>query len=74
MYGQITKLRPEIGTGVIRAEDGSTYRFATTEVMNGEQEVVGHEVDFVLSERRPRKIIVLTGTPWTAFGTIRRPN
>lgn len=74
MYGQITKVRPEIGAGVIRAEDGSTYRFTISEIKNAAEEIVGHDVDFVLSERRPRDIIVLTGTPWTAFGDIRRPN
>lgn len=75
MFGEITKFRHEIGTGVIRAEDGRRYRFASTEVMNGEQELVGHAVDFVLAERRPKAIIVLAGSPWTAFGAIRRrPN
>ena len=72
MYGQITKFRQEIGTGVIRAEDGRKYRFACAELMNSEQELVGNSVDFVLSERRPKKIIVLAGSPWTAFGSIRR--
>lgn len=72
MYGQITKFRHEIGTGVIRAEDGRKYRFASAELMNGEQELIGHGVDFVLSERRPKNIIVLAGSPWTAFGSIRR--
>ena len=74
MYGQVTKFRSEIGSGVIRAENGSKYRFSASEIMSGEQDIVGHEVDFVLSERRPRMIIVLSGTPWTAFGSIRRPN
>lgn len=72
MYGQITKFRHEIGTGVIRAEDGRRYRFASAEVMNGDRELVGHGVDFVLSERRPKQIIVLAGSPWTAFGSIGR--
>jgi len=72
MYGQITKFREEIGTGVIHAEDGRAYRFASTELINGWQELIGHGVDFVLSERRPRDIIVLAGSPWTAFGGIRR--
>lgn len=71
MYGQITKFREEIGTGVIRAEDGRKYRFVSAEVMNGEQKLIGHGVDFVLSERRPKRIIVLAGSPWTAFGPIR---
>jgi len=72
MYGQITKFRQEIGTGVIRAEDGRKYRFASAELINGEQGLVGYGVDFVLSERRPKDIIVLAGSPWTAFGSIRR--
>ncbi len=75
MYGQITKFRSEFGTGVIRAEDGRTYRFVGSELMNGGRELVGQGVDFVLIERRPREIIVLSGSPWTAFGaTPRRPN
>ncbi len=75
MYGQITKFRPETGTGVIRAEDGRKFRFAGSELMNEERELVGQGVDFVLTERRPREIIVLSGSPWTAFGTNpRRPN
>lgn len=72
MYGQITKFREEIGTGVIRAEDGRTYRFASAEVINGGQKLVGHGVDFVLSERRPKDIIVLAGSPWTVFGGSRQ--
>jgi cold shock CspA family protein len=75
MYGQITKFRPEIGTGVIRAEDGRKYRFVCSELMNRGRELVGQGVDFVLVERRPREIIVLSGSPWTAFGANpRRPN
>ena len=75
MYGQITKFRPEIGAGVIRAEDGRNYRFVGSELMNGGRELVGQGVDFVLTERRPKEIIVLSGSPWTAFGTkARRPN
>jgi hypothetical protein len=72
MYGQITKFRQEIGTGIIRAEDGRKYRFASAELVNGDKELVGHGVDFVLSERRPKEIIVLVGSPWSAFGSIRR--
>ncbi len=72
MYGQITKFRRELGTGVIRAEDGRKFRFASTELMNGKDELVGHGVDFLLADRRPRKIIVLAGSPWTAFGAITR--
>lgn len=72
MYGQITKFRHEIGTGVIRAEDGRRYRFASAEIINADRDLVGHGVDFVLSERRPKQIIVLAGSPWTAFGSIRR--
>jgi hypothetical protein len=72
MYGQITKFRRELGTGVIRAEDGRKFRFATAELMNRSDELVGHGVDFLLADRQPRKIVVLTGSPWTAFGSITR--
>lgn len=72
MYGQITKFHSRIGAGVIRTDDGRKYRFAGSEIMNGRKEMIGLGVDFLLAGRRPHKIIVLAGSPWTAFGEIRR--
>ena len=53
--------------GVIEAEDGARYRFAPTEVVNLNGKLVGHSVDFVINARRPKDIILMTGTPWSVF-------
>ena len=70
MYGQITKFRDDIGVGVIEAEDGRKFRFAKTEVVNICDRLIGQNVDFLVDARRPRQIIMMTGTAWTAFGGI----
>jgi hypothetical protein len=70
MHGRITKFSDKVGFGVIEAEDGAKYRFAKTEVMNLNGKLVGHSVDFVVAARRPKEIILMTGSPWTAFGGI----
>jgi cold shock CspA family protein len=70
MHGRITKFSDKVGFGVIEAEDGAKYRFAKTEVMNLNGRLVGHSVDFVVAARRPKEIILMTGSPWTAFGGI----
>jgi cold shock CspA family protein len=68
MHGQITKFSEQVGFGVIEAEDGSKYRFDKSAVMNLNGRLVGHTVDFVVAARRPKDIILMTGSPWTAFG------
>lgn len=68
MHGQIIKFSDKVGYGVIKAEDGSKYRFAKSEVLNLNGRLVGHTVDFLVAKRRPKDIILMTGTPWTAFG------
>ncbi len=68
MHGRITKFSAQNGLGVIEADDGSRYRFAGNEVVNLNGKLVGHSVDFVLSARRPKDIILMTGTPWSVFG------
>lgn len=68
MYGQITKFRDDIGVGVIEAEDGRKYRFAKTEVVNTADRLIGQGVDFLIVASRPRQIIMMSGSPWTAFG------
>jgi hypothetical protein len=70
MHGHITKFVEKVGFGIIEAEDGSKYRFGKTEVMNLNCHLVGHSVDFVVAARRPKDIILMTGSPWTAFGGI----
>jgi cold shock CspA family protein len=68
MYGQITKFRDDIGVGVIEAEDGRKYRFAKAEVVNTADRLIGQGVDFLVVASRPRQIIMMSGSPWTAFG------
>ena len=68
MYGQITKFRDDIGVGVIEAEDGRKYRFAKTEIINTADRLIGQGVDFLIVASRPRQIIMMSGSPWTAFG------
>jgi hypothetical protein len=70
MYGEITKFRDDIGVGVIESEDGGRYRFAKAEVINAAGRLVGQGVDFLLDARRPRQIIMMAGSPWTAFGDL----
>jgi hypothetical protein len=70
MYGQITKFRDDIGVGIIAAEDGSKYRFAKDALMSAARPLPGEEVDFVVVARRPREIIMLSDSPWKAFGAI----
>jgi hypothetical protein len=70
MYGQITKFRDDIGIGVIAAENGRKYRFTRSEILNASSRLVGEDVNFVVVASRPRQIISLSGSPWTAFGGI----
>jgi cold shock CspA family protein len=70
MYGEIKKFRRDLGVGVIRAEDGRSYRFADVEIRNRLEELEGHEVHFELGGLKARDIIVLAGSPWAAFGGI----
>jgi len=68
MQGQITKFRSDIGVGVITTRDGNKFRFTKDEVMNLNGRLVGYEVDFLVKTRKPREIILMTGTPWSVFG------
>jgi hypothetical protein len=68
MHGQITKYRDDIGYGVIETDDGRRYRFAKHQIKNSAEALVGQDVDFVVVASRPTEIIMLTGSPWTAFG------
>lgn len=71
MYGKITKFRPDLGYGVIKAENGRKYRFARGQVLNSADPLIGEGVDFELVASRPAQIIMMAGSPWTAFGTAR---
>jgi len=68
MQGEITKYRDDLGFGVITADDGRRYRFARKHVMSAAADLVGQEVDFLISSNQPAEIIVLSGSAWTAFG------
>jgi hypothetical protein len=70
MYGEITKFRDDIGVGVIEAENGRKYRFAKSEIVSSARQLIGESVDFIVDASRPRQIIMLSGSPWTAFGGI----
>lgn len=70
MYGEIKKFRRDLGVGIIRAENGRSYRFDTGEVRNRLESLEGHEVHFELGGLKARDIIVLAGSPWAAFGGI----
>lgn len=70
MQGEITKYRDDLGFGVIAAYDGRRYRFARKQIVSAASDLVGHEVDFIISGNQPAEIIVVSGSPWTAFGGI----
>lgn len=70
MYGEIKKFRPDIGVGVIQAEDGRAYRFERHEIRNRRDDLEGQEVHFELGDFKARDIIVLAGSPWAAFGGV----
>jgi cold shock CspA family protein len=68
MQGQITKYRDDLGFGIIETDDGRRYRFTKQQVKNSAEALIGQDVDFVLSARRPVDIIMMSGSPWSAFG------
>ena len=70
MYGEIKKFRPDLGVGIIRAEDGRSYRFAGGEIRNRFEDLEGHEVHFEVGGLKAHDIIVLAGSPWAAFGSL----
>jgi hypothetical protein len=71
MHGEIIKFRPDLGVGVIAAEDSRKYRFAKSEVLSSARDLVGRNVDFIVNARQPRQIILTSASLWTAFGDIR---
>lgn len=68
MQGQIVKFREDLGFGVIRAEDGSSFRFERSQIMNPNGKLVGLDADFVLDTRKASDIILMHGSTWAAFG------
>ena len=69
MYGHVTTYRRDLGVGIIAAEDGLKYRFQQGSLINLRPDLLGVEVDFELSGRTPKDIIVLAGSPFAVFGT-----
>ena len=53
---------------VIEADNGRRYRFARHQIKNQAEMLIGQDVDFVLEASRPTDIIMLSGSPWAAFG------
>ena len=70
MYGQITKFRDDLGIGVIAAENGRKYRFAKAALIAAARPRIGEDVDFLLIASRPKQIVLMSGSAWTAFGDI----
>jgi hypothetical protein len=68
MQGQITKYRDDIGYGIIETDEGRRFRFSKQQIKNAGDALIGQDVDFVLIASRPTDIIMMTGSPWTAFG------
>lgn len=69
MYGHVTTYRRDLGVGIISAEDGRKYRFQSGSLINLRPDMLGLEVDFELSGRTPKDVIVLAGSPFAVFGT-----
>ena len=70
MYGEIKKFRRDLGVGVIKAENGRVYRFQRTEIRNTREDLEGQEVHFEVGNLKANNIIVLAGSPWSAFGSL----
>ena len=68
MYGHVTTYRRDLGVGIISAEDGRKYRFQQGSLINLRPDLLGLEVDFELSGRTPKDVIVLAGSPFAVFG------
>jgi hypothetical protein len=68
MHGHIVKFRDDLGFGVIRTDDGSSFRFQRSEIKNPNGKMIGLDVDFLLDTRRAKDIILMHGSTWTAFG------
>lgn len=72
MQGQITRFHTDKGVGIITADNGAKYRFVASEIVNRAEELIGHSVDFLVHERRPKDILLLAGSPWSVFAGSRR--
>jgi len=68
MIGRISKFREDIGIGVIVTDDGRKFRFSQLDVLNRNDAILGEDVDFIPVGHRPTDIILMSGSPWTAFG------
>jgi hypothetical protein len=68
MYGHIVKVRADLGLGVLVTDEGRKYRFKTSDIMNVDVSLDDQDVDFLPVAGRAQSIIVLAGSPWTAFG------
>lgn len=72
MHGKITKFRPDLGIGVIAADNGRKYRFSRNAIISAGDPLIGLGVDFELDSARPAHIVMMAGSPWTAFANMSR--
>lgn len=72
MYGQIIKYNTKLGFGVIQSDDGDRFRFAKSAIQNPNGRLVGYGADFLVDARQPKEIVLMQGTPWTAFARPRK--
>ena len=68
MHGHIVKFRDDLGFGVIKTDDGSSFRFERSEIRNPNGRLVGLDADFLLDSRQARDIILMHGSACNAFG------
>ena len=67
MSGVIEIFRPDTGAGINAAGDGRTYRFQRGNILNASFDLQGEAVHFELQASTRDDIIVLSGSPWSAF-------
>jgi hypothetical protein len=70
MNGRVLKVVKTIGMGVIVDDHGKKFRFRTSDVLNAHLTPDDQDVDFVLDGRCAKSIVILDGSPWTAFGPL----
>ena len=71
MFGEITRVHGDLDLRVIQAEDRRRYRFATSEIIGSTRDLAGEDVELLVDAQRPRQIVRLSGSIWTALGDIR---
>ncbi len=70
MNGRVVKIVGTIGMGIIVADNGQKFRFRISDVLNAHLTSDDQDVDFVPERGCAKAIVVLDGSPWTAFGPL----